>query len=118
MDPGDKSGDLVSKIAILLAFAVIYFCWGGTYLAIRYAVQTIPPLLVAATRHCVAGIVLLGWCWRLGLRATRRQVFSSIVVGVLFFLIGHGSLHWAEQTIPSATAAVLVATEPIWIALF
>jgi drug/metabolite transporter (DMT)-like permease len=105
-----------SRLLTLLAFACIYFIWGSTYLAIRYAVETIPPLFVASFRHLIAGGLLFGWCsWR-GLRPTRQQWFASIVLGVLFFLIGHGTLHWAEQTLPSGLAAFLMATEPIFVA--
>ncbi len=102
---------------ILLAFACIYFIWGSTYLAIRYAVETIPPLFVAGVRHLLAGGLLFGWCWWRGLRPIRQQWFASIVLAVLFFLIGHGTLHWAQQTLPSGVAAFLVATEPIFVAI-
>lgn len=102
---------------ILLAFLCIYLIWGSTYLAIRYSVETIPPLFVAGLRHLIAGGLLFGWCWWRGLSARRQQWFASIVLGVLFFLVGHGTLHWAQQALPSGLAALLVATEPIWIAV-
>ena len=101
----------------LFAFACIYFIWGSTYLAIRYAVETIPPLFVAGFRHLIAGGLLFGWCWWQGLRPTRQQWFASIVLAALFFLIGHGTLHWAQQTLPSGVAAFLIATEPIFVAI-
>ncbi|MCA1837761.1 MAG: EamA family transporter, partial [Actinobacteria bacterium] len=101
----------------LCAFACIYFIWGSTYLAIRYAVESIPPLFVAGFRHLIAGGLLFGWCWSQGLRPTKKQWFASIVLAVLFFLIGHGTLHWAEQTLPSGVAAFLIATEPIFVAI-
>ena len=106
-----------SRLLTLLAFACIYFIWGSTYLAIRYAVETIPPLFVASFRHMIAGGLLFGWCWWRGLRPTRQQWFASIVLGVLFFVIGHGTLHWAQQTLPSGVAAFLIATEPIFVAI-
>ena len=106
-----------SRLLTLLAFACIYFIWGSTYLAIRYAVETIPPLFVASFRHLIAGGLLFGWCWWRGLRPTRQQWVASIVLGGLFFLIGHGTLHWAEQTLPSGVAAFLIATEPIFVAI-
>jgi len=106
-----------SRILILLAFACIYLIWGSTYLAIRYAVETIPPLFVASFRHLIAGGLLFGWCWWQGLRPSRQQWFASIVLGVLFFVIGHGTLHWAQQTLPSGVAAFLIATEPIFVAI-
>jgi len=106
-----------NHLLIVVAFACIYIIWGSTYLAIRYAVETIPPLFVASFRHLIAGALLFAWCWRRGLRPVRKQWFASFVLGILFFLIGHGTLHWAEQTLPSGMAAILVATEPIFVAI-
>ena len=99
----------------MLAFAAIYLVWGSTYLAIRYAVETIPPLITAGIRHTVAGSVLLAWAYARGFRARREHWIAGSVLGALFFLIGHGSLHWAEQQIPSGLAALLIATEPMFI---
>ena len=104
-------------VLTLLAFACIYFVWGSTYLAIRYAVETIPPLFVASFRHVVAGGLLFGWCWWRGLRPSRHQWLASIVLGALFFLVGHGTLHWAQQSLPSGVAAFLIATEPMFVAI-
>jgi len=104
-------------LLIVLAFSCIYVIWGSTYLAIRYAVETIPPLFVAGVRHLIAGGLLFGWCWWRGLRPVRQQWFASIVLAILFFLIGHGTLHWAQQTLPSGLAALLIATEPIFVAI-
>ena len=101
----------------LFAFACIYLIWGSTYLAIRYAVESIPPLFVAGFRHLFAGGLLFGWCWWKGLSPTRQQWLASVVLAVLFFLIGHGTLHWAQQTLPSGVAAFLIATEPIFVAI-
>src|SRR5689334_290138 len=112
-----KTDSRQTKLLILVAFACIYIIWGSTYLAIRYAVETIPPLFVASFRHLIAGALLFGWCWHRGLRPVRQQWLASIVLGVLFFLIGHGTLHWAQQTLPSGMAALLVATEPIFVAI-
>src|SRR5690349_14652708 len=113
--PRDAKRD--NRLLIIVAFACIYIIWGSTYLAIRYAVETIPPLFVASFRHLIAGALLFGWCWRRGLRPVRQQWFASIVLAVLFFLIGHGTLHWAQQSLPSGMAALLVATEPIFVAI-
>jgi len=99
----------------VLAFAAIYVIWGSTYLAIRDAVADIPPLATAGLRHLIAGTTLYVWAARQAPRPTTIEWRNSFVVGALFFLIGHGSLHWAEQVVPSGLAAVLVATEPIWI---
>jgi drug/metabolite transporter (DMT)-like permease len=105
------------RLRVLLAFAAIFIVWGSTYLAIRYAVAEIPPLLTAGVRHLTAGCVLYGWARVKGYRALGREWGHSAVVGLLFFLVGHGTLHWAEQSVPSGLAALLVATEPLWIAL-
>jgi len=106
-----------SRTALLLAFLCIYVVWGSTYLAIRYAVETIPPLVVAGLRHIVAGVVLLGWAYFRGYRPTWREWRASVVLGFLYFVLGHGSLHWAETVVPSGWAALLIASEPIWIAV-
>jgi len=111
----DLAGE--NRLLIFLAFACIYVIWGSTYLAIRYAVETIPPLFVAGFRHLIAGTLLFGWCWWRGFRPIRQQWLASIVLAVLFFLIGHGTLHWAQQTLPSGLAALLIATEPIFVAI-
>ena len=105
-----------SRALIVLAFLTIYVIWGSTYLAIRYAIETIPPLLTAGFRHLAAGSILLAWGLSRGRRPTLAQWRASLLLGFLFFLVGHGSLHWAEQTVPSGIAAVLIATEPIFVA--
>lgn len=105
------------RLALLLGFAVIYIVWGSTYLAIRYAVETIPPLLVVVVRQGLAGLAIFAYAWRRGYRPTSREWRASAVLGVLYFAIGHGTLHWAETIVPSGLAALLLASEPIWIAL-
>ena len=111
--PAGHNGGEAIKLA--LAFAAIYLVWGSTYLAIRYAVETIPPLVTAGIRHSIAGTILLAWAWARGFRSTRAHWTSGFVLGALFFLIGHGSLHWAEQYVGSGLAALLIATEPMFI---
>jgi drug/metabolite transporter (DMT)-like permease len=102
-------------IKLALAFAAIYLVWGSTYLAIRYAVETIPPLVTAGIRHTIAGSILLAWAWARGFRPTRQQWLAGLAVGALFFFVGHGTLHWAEQYVGSGLAALLIATEPMFI---
>src|ERR1700735_1822023 len=102
-------------IKLALAFVAIYVIWGSTYLAIRYAVETIPPLVAAGIRHSIAGGIMLSWAWWRGFRPTRQQWVGGFALGALFFLIGHGSLHWAEQYVGSGLAALLIATEPMFI---
>jgi drug/metabolite transporter (DMT)-like permease len=106
-----------SRILMALSFVAIYLIWGSTYLAIRYAVETIPPLITVGIRHSVAGLVLLTVAALRGFRPRLEHWFSGIIVGALFFFIGHGTLHWAEQYVDSGLAALLVATEPLWILL-
>lgn len=106
-----------SRLWMGLAFFTIYVVWGTTYLAIRYAVETIPPLVTAGIRHTTAGLILLAICWSRGFRPRREHWIAGLVLGALFFLIGHGSLHWAEQYVSSGLAALLVASEPLWILL-
>jgi drug/metabolite transporter (DMT)-like permease len=103
----------MSRARVILAFFAIYVIWGSTYLAIRYAVEVIPPLLTAGTRHLIAGTILLVWCLAKGLRPTWAQIRASVVIGFFFFLVGHGLLHWAERVVPSGLAALLIAIEPI-----
>jgi drug/metabolite transporter (DMT)-like permease len=103
------------SIKLALAFAAIYLVWGSTYLAIRYAVETIPPLVAAGIRHTIAGGVLLAWACVRGYRPRREHWIAGIVLGALFFFVGHGTLHWAEQHVASGLAALLIATEPMFI---
>jgi drug/metabolite transporter (DMT)-like permease len=107
----------LNRAAVVFSFLSIYLIWGSTYLAIRYAVETIPPLYTAGFRHLLAGTILLVWCLAKRLRPTWAQVRASIIVGAFFFLIGHGTLHWAEQKVPSGLASLLIASEPIWVFL-
>jgi drug/metabolite transporter (DMT)-like permease len=102
-------------IKLALAFVAIYVIWGSTYLAIRYAVETIPPLVTAGIRHSIAGGIMLAWAWWRGFRPTRQQWIAGFALGALFFLVGHGTLHWAEQYVGSGLAALLIATEPMFI---
>jgi drug/metabolite transporter (DMT)-like permease len=110
-----QSPGRLDAVKLALAFFAIYFIWGSTYLAIRFAIETVPPLLTAAIRHTVAGSVLLGWAMLRGFRPTPANWIAGLVVGSLFFLAGHGLLHWAQQYMASGLAAVLIATEPMFI---
>ena len=105
-----------STTALIAAFAAIYLIWGSTYLGIRYAIETIPPLLMMGLRHLTAGTLLYAWArWR-GTPAPRlREWIYPAIIGPMLFLGGHGSLAWAEQRVPSGIAALLVATLPMWI---
>jgi drug/metabolite transporter (DMT)-like permease len=106
-----------NRLFVILSFLSIYVIWGSTYLAIRYAVETIPPLYTAGIRHLTAGTILLVWALVKGLRPTWPQLRASVVIGFFFFLVGHGLLHWAERIVPSGLASLLIAIEPIMVFL-
>jgi len=113
--PNPASQKRNDSIKVALAFLAIYIVWGSTYLAIRYAVETIPPLVAAGVRHTIAGSILLVWAMARGYRPRHEHWFAGAIVGALFFLVGHGTLHWAEQHVASGLAALLIATEPMFI---
>lgn len=102
----------------LLAFAIIYFVWGSTFLAIRVGVHEVPPLLFAAMRFVVAGAALFGWTiWRREAPPARREWLSAFLLGLLIFVFDYGLLFWAEQRVASGIAAVMLATIPAFMAL-
>jgi drug/metabolite transporter (DMT)-like permease len=102
----------------LLAFAIIYFVWGSTFLAIRIGVREVPPFLLAAMRFLVAGLVLFAWMIARGERSpSGRQWMSAFLLAFLIFVLDYGLLFWAEQRVPSGLAAVMMATIPVFMAL-
>src|SRR5260370_34640800 len=102
----------------LLAFAIIYFVWGSTFLAIRVGVREVPPLVLAAMRFSVAGAVLYGWMLARGERPpTAREWSSASLLGIVIFVFDYGLLFWSEQHVPSGIAAVMLATIPAFMAL-
>jgi len=102
----------------LMAFAIIYFVWGTTYLAIRVGVDEVPPFLLAAMRFLIAGGVLYGWMIARGERSpTARQWMAASVIATLIFVLDYGLLFWAEQRVSSGIAAVMMATIPTFMAL-
>jgi drug/metabolite transporter (DMT)-like permease len=107
-----------ARATLVLAFACIYFVWGSTYLAIRVAVDTLPPFLMAGVRFLLAGAFLYALGARQGLpRPSRRQWLNATIAGVPLFVVGNGGVAWAEQTVPSGLAALIVATLPAWLLL-
>jgi drug/metabolite transporter (DMT)-like permease len=107
-----------SKWKILLAFAIIYFVWGSTFLAIRIGVREVPPFLLAAIRFLIAGLVLFLWSIARGDRSpTKRQWTSISLLAVLLFGIDYGLLFWAEQRVPSGIASVVMAIIPAFITI-
>lgn len=100
---------------VLAAFAALYLIWGSTYLAIRFAVETLPPFTMAGLRFVAAGSVLYVWSRARGaVPMTRAQWRTAAVVGALLLVGGNGLVSWAEQTVPSGIAALLVAATPMW----
>jgi drug/metabolite transporter (DMT)-like permease len=104
-----------SSLRITLCFLAVYLIWGSTYLAIRFAIETLPPFIMAGTRYVAAGAVLLAWGLRDGVRPTALHWREALVLGALFFLGGNGAVVWAEQRIPSGVASLLIATMPLWV---
>jgi len=101
--------------AIVLAFAAIYVIWGSTYLAIRFAVETLPPFLMLFARFFTAGVLMYVFLrWRGVPRPSVREWGGAAVVGGLLLLGGTGAVGWAEQWIASGLAALIVAIVPVW----
>ena len=107
------------RVKLLFAFGAIYFIWGSTFLAIRFAVQTLPPLLTMGTRHLAAGTLLFAWLGARGIRVRPepRLWLAALFSGACCFLGCHGLLAWAEMRIDSGLAALLSSTLPIWMVL-
>jgi len=103
---------------IVTALGSVYLVWGSTYLAIRFAIETLPPFLMAGVRFLIAGAILYAWVRGRGAaRPTRAQWGGAAVVGGLLLLGGNGSVVWAEQYVDSGPTALLVATVPFWMVL-
>ncbi len=106
-------------VLLLAAFAAVYIFWGSTYLAIKYAIETLPPFLMAGSRFLIAGSILYIWA-RLSADYEKPSFAhwrTSFIVGTLLLLGGNGGVVLAQHYIPSSLAALLVATEPFWIVL-
>jgi drug/metabolite transporter (DMT)-like permease len=106
------------KWKVLLAFSIIYFVWGSTFLAIRIGVHEVPPFLLAAIRFLIAGLVLYIWMLAKGERSPTKREWTSIsLLAVLIFVIDYGLLFWAEQRVPSGIAAVVIAIVPAFMTI-
>jgi drug/metabolite transporter (DMT)-like permease len=108
-----------NTVLLVAAFAAVYIFWGSTYLAIKYAIETIPPFLMAGSRFVVAGVILLTWA-----RFTKdyekpkaAHWRTAFIIGTLLLLGGNGGVVFAERYISSSLAALLVAVEPFWVVL-
>lgn len=102
----------------LAALLAVYLVWGSTYLAILLAIESLPTFSMAGVRFLIAGAVLYAWGrWRGGARPERRHLLPALVIGGLLLLGGNGLVVWAEHRIPSGITALLIATEPLWVAI-
>jgi len=96
----------------------VYILWGGTFFAMRVGVESFPPLILAGMRHFSVGLVLYPLLrWRTGIRPTAEQWRTAAISGVLLLSVGNGGVCWAEQTVPSGIAALLVATVTLWMVI-
>lgn len=105
-----------SRFAVILAFGLVYLLWGSTYLAIDIAVQSIPPALMCGVRFLIAGVVMLAVCAITGrpIWYSPRQLALAAVVGILLLMGGNLTLSWAELSVPTGLAALIIAVTPLW----
>ena len=103
---------------LILNFAAVYLLWGGTFFAMKLGVESFPPLILAGMRHLTVGLTLYPILrWRSGVRPTMAQWRTAAISGVLLLCVGNGGVCWAEQTVPSGVAALLVATVTLWMVI-
>ena len=108
-----------TKFIVFMAFAAVYLVWGSTYLAIRVGIESFPPFVLAGIRHLIAGGALYSIFRRkTGIRPTKAHWWTAAVTGFMLLFIGNGGVSWAEQTVPSGIAALLVATVSLWLVIF
>jgi drug/metabolite transporter (DMT)-like permease len=118
--PGaDAARYRATTLRIWIALSAVYLIWGSTYLAIRFAVETIPPFLSAAARFTLSGVFLYLWRRLAGdPNPTPVEWRNAAIIGIFLLVGGNGGVVWAVQFIPSSLAALLVATVPLWMILF
>lgn len=106
-----------SRAKVILAFAAVYLIWGSTFLGIRYAIETLPPFLMAGARFSLAGVLMFTWAKLNGDKGvwSWAQWRRAFLIGALLLLCGNGGVTWAEKYIASGLVALLVATEPLWV---
>lgn len=109
------------RARVWAALAVVYVVWGSTYLGIDLAIRTLPPFLMAGVRFLVAGAILYAWAIRRGDRAgdrpRARQWLAALAVATPLLVIGNAAVGWAEQTLETGTASLIIASVPLWLAL-
>jgi drug/metabolite transporter (DMT)-like permease len=107
-----------SRAQIIAAFVSIYLVWGSTYLAIRYAIETIPPFIMGGARFLISGALLYAWArYRGAPRPTRLHWRNAVIAGAFLLLGGNGAVVWAEQFVPSGLTALLVSILPFWLVI-
>jgi drug/metabolite transporter (DMT)-like permease len=107
-----------SRGQIIAAFASIYLVWGSTYLAIRYAVETIPPFIMGGARFLISGALLYAWArYRGAPKPARLHWRNAVIAGAFLLLGGNGAVVWAEQYVPSGLTALLVSILPFWLVI-
>jgi drug/metabolite transporter (DMT)-like permease len=109
---------MLLRIKIAFGFLAVYLLWGSTYLAVRLAIETVPPFLMMAVRCLAAGVLLSLLAWAGGARWPRAAEWrGAALVGLLFFVGCHGVMAWAQRSVPTGFAALMLATVPLWVPL-
>ena len=117
-DGDSRRSSGVGLLSLVLGFAIIYFVWGSTYLAIKFAIETLPPFSMAGTRFLSAGLLMYGVLVARGApRPDLTAWKSAALIGSLMLLGGNGLVTWSEQWVPSGVAALIVSTIPLWMVL-
>jgi drug/metabolite transporter (DMT)-like permease len=116
----DSAGALPNKTWIIVSFACVYFFWGSTFVAIRFGVQVMPPFVLGTLRSSAGGLLMLAFCMMRGIsiRLTAREIWLHAVIGVLMLTGGNVMLMYAERTLASGLASLIVAAIPLYVALF
>jgi drug/metabolite transporter (DMT)-like permease len=103
------------RLLVAVSFVTVWFVWGSTYLAIAIGIETVPPFMMAGTRYLIAGLGVLVWCALRGERVSSlRHWRNAALLGGLMLAVGNGGVTWAEQSVPSSIAALIITTVPLW----
>ncbi len=107
------------RFRIIVAFTLLYICWGSTFMAIAVAVKYMPPFVMGATRFIASGTLMLAYCALSGRKvlASKRELLLLGAIGVLLLTTGNVVVGWAEQYVPSGLSALILAITPLWVAL-
>src|SRR5438270_6241101 len=107
-----------TRSLVIIAFAALYLIWGSTYLGIRFAIETIPPFLMAGARFVLAGLIMYAIAWSQGIgKSSWANWRTSLIIGACLLLAGNGGVTISEKYIDSGLAALIVAVVPIYIVL-